>query len=132
MRYTGGEDGEFTGAEMGAPSVATQLAALATIEALYFGTMINAYRNVDNTEFNSLNNFFNANGADSSNWSQGVQAQYIDLMIDIYKDPAVGGMHYSTSAVSNLAVLGCINLITLIGLSQNPDQISLINLEFKL
>jgi hypothetical protein len=119
-RFEGSADGVFTGEELGVPELAAQLATRLTLEALFYGSVINAMRNVDSTEFNALNNFINQNFQALENRDVAVMVQYSALMIDIFKDPAPQTI-FSNPLMAEFAAVAGVNMVVLIGLGELPN-----------
>ena len=104
--YDGAADGVFTPAELGVSSLGTLAASMGTIESLFFGTLITAFRSVDMEEALDLFYF------------EGDDAQFLSLLVNVFADLAEPAF-FPDSEIVEIVVMAGISLVQLVGI--DPD-----------
>lgn len=117
--YEGSDDGIFTPAELGLSQFSNLSASTETIESLFFGTIIKAYKSIDMNEINEISNFVMANQNAIISGNDTVLSQYIDLMIGVFEDPA-NPQIISDSQIADLIVASGTMYVQLVGNSDAP------------
>lgn len=86
--YEGAGDGTFTADELGIPGLSNLAATTESLESLYYGTLITAFKAIDVDEIMQIQNFVQANAGALESGSPAVLDQYIGLMVSVFQDPA--------------------------------------------
>jgi hypothetical protein len=113
--YDGAADGVFTPAELGVSGLGTLPASIETIESLFFGTLITAFRSVDVDEAMDLLYFLEANGDALDSGNLAVEAQFLGLLVDVFVDLAAPAV-FSDSDIVEFAVAAGVTLVQLVGI----------------
>ena len=101
--YEGAGDGVFTPTELGFGDLGELPATQGTLESLFYGSIINSLRAIDAQEIQELNSFITSNQENLSFGSGDTYNQFVQLMIDMYKDPAQPSI-YPDSVIETVAV----------------------------
>ena len=113
--YDGAADGVFTPTELGVSGLGTLPASIETIESLFFGTLITAFRSVDMNEAVELLYFLEANGAALDSGNLVVEAQFLGLLVNVFVDLAAPAV-FSDSDIVEFAVAAGVTLVQLVGI----------------
>ena len=84
----GAADGVLSTTDLGFTHLGDIKATAANYESLYYGTLINASRNLSVSEFWAFREFIDANSAAIDAEDRDVVAPLIAFLTDVYKDPA--------------------------------------------
>ncbi len=86
--YNGASDGVFTPQEHNLPGLDNLPATWETMESLYYGTLINTMKAIDNQELAELAAFVTQHGDKIGGTDNSFYDQFIGLFADALKDPA--------------------------------------------
>jgi hypothetical protein len=119
-QIAGGLDGVFTPAELGTATLGTLPATTATLESLFYGTIINLAHSIDLQEVDQLAQFISINEAALDRDDPMVMAQAIDLLQGVLADTAVpsflsDAQLAQTAVDSAVALVGQLNDDSLMG-----------------
>lgn len=87
-KYSGAEDGVFTPQEHKLPGLGDLPATWETMESLYYGTLVNMMKAIDNQELVELAAFVTQHGDEIGSKDNDFYDQFIGLFADALKDPA--------------------------------------------
>ena len=86
--FYGAEDGFFTPEELGVSHLGTLPATTATLESLFFGTIIATLKSVDYGEAIQVAAFIGSNEAALEAGEEGATNEFVDLLVSVFSDPA--------------------------------------------
>lgn len=113
-KYKGSADGIFTGAELGAPGLDSFAATTANLESLFYGTVINCYRNLSQSEMSFLISFAETNASLIQSENEGMIDMLEHMFLSFAKSstplPAL-----DNATIAHTVVDGTINMAKLVG-----------------
>lgn len=118
--YEGAGDGVLTPEELGVAGLGTLSATSETLESLFYGTIIKALKAIDTSELVEIQNFILQNAAALEAGGEAIFAQYLDLMIGVYEDPASSPV-FNNDTIYMTAVMAAEVYVQLVGESDNPS-----------
>lgn len=116
--YAGGLDGVFSVADLGVASLGDLPATAATLESLFYGTIIRLAGTLDMQEAFDVATFVNSNGPALENGDPAVESAFLALMHGIVEDhammPALNDTQIAQAAVASA--------VALVGVASQHDQ----------
>lgn len=112
--YLGAGDGTFSAADLGLPQLGTLPATEATVESLFYGTIVNTLKSIDYGEAIQLGAFITANTNALNAGDPAVLDQLGQLLVSIVADPATFPV-VSDSQAAQAAVDAGVALVQLVG-----------------
>ncbi|HWI82404.1 hypothetical protein [Ramlibacter sp.] len=86
--YDTDHNGVLSASELGTSALGTLPATVATIESIFFGTVINAFKSLDQSELTSLGSFAETNAAAIGAGDPGTMQQLVSMMLAAMSTPA--------------------------------------------
>jgi len=99
--YQGASDGVFTAEELGVAHLENLPATAGTLESLIYGTMINAFRAIDEPEIIQIVAYLNAHPDPTDNT---VTSEFTMLMNDVFGDPSSDPVFRDDEQLANAVV----------------------------
>ncbi|MDQ1337901.1 MAG: hypothetical protein QG617_868, partial [Campylobacterota bacterium] len=122
INYEGSADGVFTAVELGLPNFENLPATVETIESLFYGTIIKAYKAVDVEEATSINSFITANQSGLEAENETTFGAYINLMVSIFSDPASPSI-FSDPTIAEMTVSAGSMFVEIVGTNSIPPAL---------
>ncbi|HSH92276.1 MAG TPA: hypothetical protein VK996_19980 [Ramlibacter sp.] len=127
--FVGAADGLFTLEELGFAHLGALPATNETIESVFYGTIIAAFKAVDFGEVLELVGFMESNQEGLANDDPATLEQFSLLMLDIFLDPTSEPL-LDDADIAEYAISATISLVNLVGAGQTPnlfeDQLALL------
>lgn len=122
-RYADAADGTLTPDELGFSHLGTLSNVTSqTLESLFYGTLIKAFKAIDVNELNEIQTFVAQNMAGLEAFDEGVMSAYIDMLVGVFEDPASQPI-FDNTTIAYTAVFAASVYVQLVG--QGDDNLAL-------
>lgn len=118
--YNGYSDGTFSASDLGFSHLGNLSATQETVESLFFGTTIKAYKAIDMNEIMEIQSFIQANQAAIASGNTDVLSQHVDLMISVFED-AANPQIIPDSQIADLLVLSGTTFVEVVSTGDSPS-----------
>lgn len=122
-RYADASDGTLTPEELGFSHLGTLTNVTSeTLESLFYGTLIKAFKAIDVNELSEIQTFVTQNMAGLEAFDEGVMSAYIDMLVGVFEDPASQPI-FDDTTIAYTAVFATSVYVQLVG--QGDDNLAL-------
>lgn len=119
LGYEGAADGTLSAADLGVSHLGELPATVATLESLFYGTIIKSLRAIDMQEALQMNSFLTANATALEQGDEGVLDDFIDGMVGVFSTPAAPSL-FDDAMIATTAVAAGTVFVQLVGMDDNP------------
>lgn len=122
--FEGASDGTFSTAELGFSHLGALPATQATLESLFFGTVLAAFRSIDaseQSEVESIMNFADMHLQHMLDGDEALFEQMVDMVLGVF-DPADAPM-MSDTQLQEMAVTAGVKFVQIIGAQSEGDSL---------
>lgn len=113
--YADAADGTLTPEELGFSQLGTLTNVTSeTLESLFYGTLIKAFKAIDVSELTQIQNFVVQNQSSLIAGNEAVLSQYLDLIVSVFEDPASQPV-FDNATIAYTAVVAGATFVELVG-----------------
>jgi hypothetical protein len=122
--FEGASDGTFSTAELGFSHLGALPATQATIESLFYGTVLSAFRSIDageQAEVNNVTNFVHMHLQHMLDGDEALFMQFVDMVMGVF-DPADAPLMTETQ-LQEMAVTAAVRYVQIVGGEVEGDSL---------